>query len=57
MTPDQIKVIVDEIFTELEAATAGRPLIYLSVMLVHKLIDAALVSKVAAKVATLEEKG
>jgi hypothetical protein len=49
MTPDQIKVVVDAVFTELETLTASRPLLAMGVAVAHQLVDAFLLSRVAAK--------
>jgi hypothetical protein len=49
MNPNVIKTVVDALFTELEAATASRPVLGLALVALRHFVDSALLSRVAAK--------
>jgi hypothetical protein len=49
MNPNAIKTVVDALFTELETATASRPLLALALVALQHFVDSALLARVAAK--------
>ncbi len=51
LTPDALKAIVDAVFAELEARIANRPLLAFGVAAAHAFVDAALLARVASRLA------
>lgn len=57
ITPEQIKKVVDAVFTELELLTAARPILSFAVHALHTMVDSLLVARVATKLTPPKTSG